>query len=73
MSSYCPFCNIESEREIIAESSSAFSTFDKFSVSKGQTISHVHIHLIPRYKGDVKDPEGGVRGVIPVKNNYRSK
>ena len=33
----------------------------------GQTISHVHIHLIPRYKGDVKDPEGGVRGVIPKK------
>jgi ATP adenylyltransferase len=33
----------------------------------GQTIPHVHIHLIPRYKGDVKDPEGGVRGVIPEK------
>jgi len=39
----------------------------------GQTISHVHIHLIPRYKGDVKDPEGGVRGVIPEKKNYRNK
>jgi ATP adenylyltransferase len=36
----------------------------------GQTISHVHIHLIPRYKGDVKDPEGGVRGVIPEKKIY---
>jgi len=39
----------------------------------GQTIPHVHIHLIPRYKGDLKDPEGGVRGVIPEKRMYRHK
>lgn len=36
----------------------------------GQTVSHVHIHLIPRYKGDVSEPEGGVRGVIPEKKCY---
>ncbi len=36
----------------------------------GQTVDHVHLHLIPRYKGDVKEPEGGVRGVIPWKRAY---
>jgi diadenosine tetraphosphate (Ap4A) HIT family hydrolase len=36
----------------------------------GQTVPHVHIHLIPRYAGDVEEPKGGVRGVIPSKKNY---
>lgn len=36
----------------------------------GQTIFHVHVHLIPRYAGDVDSPRGGVRGVIPAKRNY---
>ena len=36
----------------------------------GQTIPHLHIHLIPRYEGDVECPRGGVRGVIPSKRNY---
>ena len=36
----------------------------------GQTINHCHIHLIPRRKGDVKDPSGGIRGIIPEKRTY---
>ena len=36
----------------------------------GQTVPHVHIHVIPRYHGDVQDPRGGVRYVIPEKANY---
>jgi diadenosine tetraphosphate (Ap4A) HIT family hydrolase len=36
----------------------------------GQSIFHVHIHLIPRYEGDVENPQGGVRHVIPKKGHY---
>ena len=123
--SSCPFCNLDSDREVIIENRTVYSMYDKFPVSKGhaiiipkrhctdyfeltseeqiscwemvndlkiiltekyhpdgfniginvseaagQTIPHVHIHLMPRYKGDVKEPEGGVRGVIPEKRKY---
>jgi superfamily II DNA or RNA helicase/diadenosine tetraphosphate (Ap4A) HIT family hydrolase len=36
----------------------------------GQTVPHLHVHVIPRYAGDVADPRGGVRHVIPGKGNY---
>ena len=36
----------------------------------GQTVFHLHVHVIPRYHGDVPDPRGGVRYVIPSKANY---
>lgn len=38
--------------------------------ASGQTVMHTHIHVIPRYDGDVDDPSGGVRGVIPSKQKY---
>ena len=36
----------------------------------GQTVMHLHLHLIPRYRGDMENPKGGVRGVIPSKQKY---
>lgn len=36
----------------------------------GQTVMHLHLHLIPRYRGDVAEPRGGVRGVIPSRQDY---
>ena len=125
MDNTCPFCKVESEREIIASSDLSLAFFDGFPVSPGhaliipkrhvasffdltkeeqldllrladevkniierrfhpdgynvginvgeaagQSIFHVHMHLIPRYHGDVSNPRGGVRGVIPTKQNY---
>lgn len=39
----------------------------------GQTVMHLHIHLIPRYKGDIPDPRGGVRWIFPDKAKYWDK
>lgn len=120
-----PFLIGEETRELIVETATVFSFYDKFPVSKGhslvvpkrlvsnyfdltlkeqtacwivvnkvkkilqekynpdgfnvgininedagQTIWHSHIHIIPRYKGDVENPRGGIRGVIPNKKEY---
>jgi diadenosine tetraphosphate (Ap4A) HIT family hydrolase len=36
----------------------------------GQTVDHAHIHIIPRYEGDISNPRGGVRNLIPGKGDY---
>lgn len=40
-------------------------------IAAGQSVFHLHIHIIPRYKGDVENPKGGVRWVIPKSSQYQ--
>jgi len=48
----------------------AFNIGINNGAAAGQTIPHLHVHVIPRYHGDMERPEGGVRGVIPEKRTY---
>ena len=61
------------ELKKIDEDISGFNVGVNIGKDAGQSIMHCHIHLIPRRKGDVKDPRGGVRGVIPEKQKYKRK
>ena len=56
--------------EMADASISGFNIGLNFGESAGQTVMHAHWHLIPRRNGDMSDPGGGVRGVIPGKQNY---
>jgi diadenosine tetraphosphate (Ap4A) HIT family hydrolase len=51
----------------------AFNIGINDGTAAGQTIEHAHIHLIPRRKGDVIDPRGGIRHIIPTKARYWEK
>ena len=69
------FCNqlikkIKSKIEINDSSVKGFNIGTNSGKIAGQTIMHCHIHLIPRRKGDVENLQGGVRGVIPLKQHY---
>ena len=59
-------------KDIVAEKfrPDGFNVGINVNETAGQTVPHVHIHLIPRYQGDVPEPRGGVRGVIPDKRDY---
>jgi diadenosine tetraphosphate (Ap4A) HIT family hydrolase len=50
---------------------SGFNVGVNIGAAAGQTVMHAHVHVIPRYQGDVLEPEGGVRNVIPGKGRYR--
>ena len=56
---------------IASEKWDAFNIGQNVGESAGQTVMYPHIHMIPRRKGDMEDPRGGVRHVIPEKGNYR--
>jgi ATP adenylyltransferase len=49
---------------------SGFNIGINIGISAGQSIFHLHVHLIPRRNGDVENPRGGIRGVLPIKMNY---
>ena len=69
-------CNdliIKIKNEILAKDKSvkAFNIGTNAGKISGQSIMHCHIHLIPRREGDVENPQGGVRSVIPKKQHYK--
>jgi len=64
---------LQDQRSEILKQDSAVTSFNvgiNSGKDAGQTIFHVHVHLIPRREGDVAEPRGGVRGVIPSKQKY---
>ena len=63
---------IDQGRELLASrhQPDGFNIGINVGEAAGQTVFHLHVHLIPRYSGDVPDPRGGVRHVIPGKGNY---
>ena len=60
----------KTELKLTDESITAFNIGMNIGEDAGQTIFHFHIHIIPRRKGDIKNPKGGIRGVIPDKRKY---
>lgn len=64
---------IRSARERLIEEDESIDGFNigiNSGAAAGQTVFHCHFHLIPRRTGDVENPRGGVRNIIPGKGNY---
>ena len=64
---------LQEQRQSILDQDNMVTGFNvgiNTGTSAGQTVFHVHIHLIPRRDGDVAEPRGGVRGVIPSQHRY---
>tara|TARA_B110000208_G_C11417008_1_gene301968 strand:- start:92 stop:463 length:372 start_codon:yes stop_codon:yes gene_type:complete len=64
---------IQKHHELIKLEDTSVTGFNigiNIEASAGQTVFHAHVHLIPRRDGDVSNPQGGVRGVIPKKQSY---
>lgn len=66
------FILLEEAKKLLSEDPSitGFNIGVNDGIDAGQTILHCHIHLIPRRKGDVPDPRGGIRQIIPGKGFY---
>jgi ATP adenylyltransferase len=61
---------LKNQIEKLDSSVAGFNVRMNAGKTAGQTIFHCHVHLIPRRKGDMEDPRGGVRGVIPERRIY---
>ena len=62
--------DIAKDRIVSLHKPDGFNLGVNIGEAAGQTIFHLHLHVIPRYVGEVQDPTGGVRHVIPAKGNY---
>ena len=60
------------ERWVLEEYCDGYNIGQNIGTAAGQTVMYSHVHLIPRRHGDMPDPRGGVRHVIPEKGNYRA-
>jgi diadenosine tetraphosphate (Ap4A) HIT family hydrolase len=57
---------------VVSEKWDAFNIGQNCGQAAGQTVEYAHVHMIPRRNGDMEDPRGGVRHVIPEKGNYKN-
>ena len=60
----------KTELKILDDTITGFNIGMNIGEDAGQTIFHCHVHIIPRRKGDILNPRGGIRGVLPDKQNY---
>ena len=60
----------KTELKILDDTITGFNIGMNIGEDAGQTIFHCHVHIIPRREGDILNPRGGIRGVIPDKQNY---
>jgi ATP adenylyltransferase len=61
---------VRSQLSVADESIAGFNFGSNDGFSAGQTVMHAHFHIIPRREGDIDNPRGGIRGVIPDRQKY---
>jgi diadenosine tetraphosphate (Ap4A) HIT family hydrolase len=67
---YALLHTVKAEVTLVDQQVTGFNVGVNIGQDAGQTIMHAHVHLMPRRQGDVKNPRGGIRGVIPDKMDY---